>query len=209
MVPLFPTSRTAAPSMMGSVVCRGTRVTSSEELGSVTGASDAAESRFYSGRYEYRQGWRGGYLDRPDRDQTLEALFSDRVVVFDGHGAEAVIGNQMGDEATTAASIRALHDQYGFTSAAKFVLLECCLSALNTPASVANALEYVGVDCIIGWTINCPGSDPGYFELLDLMCNQGKSAYRAYLQVCMDHLDTWGPENTRIIGNAELWGEPL
>jgi len=179
-----------------------------EELGSVTCASDAAQSCFYSARYEYGQGWRGGYLDRPGRDQTLEALFTDRVVIFDGHGAEAVIGNQMGGEATTAASIRALHDQYGFTSAAKFVLLECCLSGLNTPASVANALISSGVDCVIGWTINCPGSDPGYFELLDLMCNQGMSAAEAHSMVRHDHILTW-LVGTRRVGNTELWGETL
>ncbi len=88
------------------------------------------------------------------------------------------------------------------------VLLECCLSGLNTPASVANALEYVGVDCIIGWTINCPGSDPGYFELLDLMCNQGKTALQAHNLVCQHYPQTWGT-GTRRIGNAELWGEPI
>ena len=104
--------------------------------------------------------------------------------------------------------IRALHDQYGFTSVAKLVLLECCLSGLNTPASVANALEYAGVDCIIGWTINCPGSDPGYFELLDLMCNEGMRASDAYDQVCDDHSE-WGEGKTRIIGDTYLWGEPL
>ena len=209
MVPLFPTSRTAAPSMMGSVVCRGTRVTSSEELGSATGASDAAESRFYSARYEYGQGWRGGYLDRPGKDQTLEALFTDRVVIFNGHGSETTIRNNKEPDKVTAASIRGLRNQYGFTSQAKLVVLQCCKAAMDTPTSVANALAYVGVGCVIGWEVISYTYDPGFLELMDLMCNYGLTAQQAYEQVCYDHSDRWGPGKTRIIGDTSLWGEPL
>ena len=180
-----------------------------DELGSVACQADASQSCFYSARYEYGQGWRGGYLDRPDKAQTLDALFADKVVIFNGHGSEVTIRNREFPEKVTADSIRGRRDQSGEPSRARLVLLECRQAAKDTPISVASALEYAGVDCIIGWTINCPGSDPGYFQLLDLMCNQGMWASDAYDQVCDDHADEWGPGKTRIVGDTYLWGEPI
>jgi len=108
----------------------------------------------------------------------------------------------------TAASIRGLHDQYGFTSQAKLVVLQCCKAAMDTPSSVASALEYVGVGCVIGWEVISYTHDPGFLELMDLMCNQGKSALQAHNLVCQQYPTTWGT-GTRRIGDAELWGEPL
>jgi len=181
-----------------------------EELGSVRADSaDATQDCFYSARYAYGLGWRGGYLDRPGKEQTLDALFADRVVVFRGHGSEVTIRNREYPDKVDADSIRERRDQPGgHPSQAKLVVLQCCLAGMDTPASVASALVYAGVGCVIGWTGPAYPDDPGFAELLDLMCDQGLDAADAHDLVCRHYPTTWRT-GTRCIGNAELWGEPI
>jgi len=172
-------------------------------------AQPASEACFYAARYVYGQGVRGGYIDRPGKDQTLEALFSDSVVIYCGHGDVDVIQNQLGDASVTSADIQQRRTEVGHESPAKLAVLDCCYAGTDSPDSVANALISSGVDCVIGYTGWGTAYDPGYNELVELLCDEGMDTGDAYRQVCANHR-TWAT-STRLAGSTtvHLWGVPL
>ncbi|HQK94824.1 MAG TPA: hypothetical protein PLD23_15045, partial [Armatimonadota bacterium] len=103
-----------------------------EALGLVDAPSQQpSDAEFFCTRYEYGpQGpvARGGYQVEPTKAETLEALFTDDVVVFNGHGTFDAIFNRHSDP-TTAQDV--LDRAQTAPSQARFVFLKCCLSATD------------------------------------------------------------------------------
>jgi len=163
-----------------------------------------SDKSFYSNRYEYGVGlgYRGGEVDRPTQAHMLELLFTDPVVMSNGHGAPSLIQNKIGDS-VTAESVT----NYGAPGSAvpKLVFLKCCLAG----QFVAPALTTAGVDCVVAFTGTTNSGATSWRAFVNHMCDEGKTAAEAYQEVCQTFPYDWTSDRTRIIGDTHLWGAAL
>jgi len=156
----------------------------------------------YSARYEYGQGWRGGYQDRPSKAHTLEVLFDDSVVTFNGHGGPMTIQNRENDYVSVA-DVEAYATAEG-DSAARFVLLQCC----GAGQLLLPALRAAGVDCVVGHKMSTYPTDPGWPRLMAKMCMEAKTAQVAFWETYWATPE-WQMSGATIDGDTQLWGVPL
>jgi len=157
-------------------------VARSQEWYAALGLVDApsqlySDAVFYSARYEYPPSGPvqvGGLLAYPAKEETLDALFEDDIVIYNGHGDDDAIFNRHNCPVTA----QDVSDRAG-ESNAKFVFLRCCFAG----ETFAPTLHDSGADCVVGFAGLLDSEETGWIEFMHCLCDLGMTVEDAVDQV--------------------------